>query len=215
MTIGTSSCCASSVERDPAWHAAARWARQLAWASLVWMGVEGGVGLIAGLDASSVALVGWAIGSVVEGAASLTVVWRFSGERTLSATAERTAQRVVAASLWLLAVGIAIAAARGLAAHDEPGSSTLGIVILVASVVLMPLLGQAKQRLARRLTSRATASEGAQNLVCAAQGLVVLASLVVASMWSDGWWLDGAAGLVIAAWAAWEGCRAWRGEECC
>src|SRR6266704_788901 len=78
-------------------------ARLLAWASLAWMTTEGVVGLIAGMQSGSIALVGWALGSAVEGLASIIVVWRFTGARTLSETAERRARHGVAISFWLLA----------------------------------------------------------------------------------------------------------------
>jgi hypothetical protein len=79
----------------------------VAWASLAWMSAEGAVGLWQGLAAGSAALTGWALGSVVEGLASVVVVWRFTGARTLSETAERRAQLFVAGSFWLLAPYIA------------------------------------------------------------------------------------------------------------
>ena len=66
-----------------------------AWASLVWMTLEGAVGLLAGVSAGSIALIGWALGSVIEGLASLIVIWRFTGRRELSETSERTAQREI------------------------------------------------------------------------------------------------------------------------
>jgi hypothetical protein len=56
------------------------------------MGAEGLLGLIAGLAAGSIALVGWALDSAIEGLASVIVVWRFTGSQTLSGTAERRAQ---------------------------------------------------------------------------------------------------------------------------
>jgi hypothetical protein len=87
---------------DQAWLTSARRARQLSWASLVWMSIEGIVGLAAGFDANSLSLVIWAASSFVEGLASITVIWRFTGSRTRSATSERTAQRWVAGSFLLL-----------------------------------------------------------------------------------------------------------------
>src|SRR6266536_4301053 len=78
------------------WLRAAGRARLLAWASLAWMTTEGVVGLIAGTQSGS-------LGSAVEGLASIIVVWRFTGARTLSETAERRAQHGVAISFWLLA----------------------------------------------------------------------------------------------------------------
>ena len=70
-------CCAAPaapVVPDAGWLRAARQARWLAWASLLWMTAEGGVGLYAGLVAGSIALVAWALGSVIEGLASVIVV---------------------------------------------------------------------------------------------------------------------------------------------
>ena len=71
---------------DAQWLQAARYARWLAWVSLAWMTAEGVVGLVAGFAAGSIALVGWALGSGIEGLASVIVVWRFTGSRTLSPT---------------------------------------------------------------------------------------------------------------------------------
>src|SRR5437764_2452083 len=98
--------------RDAAWMRAARLARWLAWASLFWMTVEGAVGLAAGLTAGSIALVGWALSSAVEGLASVIVIWRFTGSRTLSETAEGRAVKAVAISFWLLAPYIAVESVR-------------------------------------------------------------------------------------------------------
>jgi hypothetical protein len=101
--------------RDAGWHRAAGQARLLAWVSLVWMGAEGAIGLWQGFTVGSIALIGWALGSAVEGLASVIVVWRFTGERTLSDTAERRAQQAVAVSFWLLAPYVAIESVRDLA----------------------------------------------------------------------------------------------------
>ncbi len=87
---------AAAATRDERWLRNARYARWLAWASLVWMGAEGVVGLLAGVAAGSIALVGWALGSGIEAVASVIVVWRFTGSRVLSETAERRAQKAVA-----------------------------------------------------------------------------------------------------------------------
>jgi hypothetical protein len=79
------------------------------------MTAEGAISLIAG----SIALTGWALGSAIEGLASI-VIWRFTGTRTMSESAERRAQRGVAISFWLLAPYIAIQAIRDLATHIRP-----------------------------------------------------------------------------------------------
>src|SRR5262245_49591922 len=166
-----------------AWLRAARLARWLAWASLFWMTVEGAVGLTAGVTAGSIALVGWALSSVVEGLASVVVIWRFTGSRTLSATAEERAQKAVAVSFWLLAPYVAVESVRDLISQHRPETTVLGIALTISSLLLMPALGIAKQRLGRRLGSGATAGEGSQNLLCAYLAAAVLAGLVANSIW--------------------------------
>src|SRR3989441_760749 len=204
----------SVVQRDGSWLRAAQWARWLAWASLAWMTVEGALGLLAGFKANSIALVGWALSSVVEGLASVIVIWRFTGARTLSEMAEGRAQKAVAISFWLLAPYVAIESIRNLLTRETPQTTLLGIGLTISSLLLMPALGIAKQRLGNRLSSGATAGEGAQNLLCANLAGAVLVGLVGNSLWGW-WWLDPVAGLLVAAVAIKEGREAWRGKDCC
>jgi divalent metal cation (Fe/Co/Zn/Cd) transporter len=199
---------------DTAWLKLARRARLLSWLSLLWMTLEGVVGVAAGLQANSISILTWAASSAVEGLASAIVIWRFTGARTHSETSERTAQRAVAVSFFLLAPYIAVEAIRALAGGEHPDTSPLGIAITASSVVLMPALGVAKRRLGARLGSGATAGEGTQNLLCAAQGAAVLAGLAANAAFGA-WWLDAAIALALAAIALNEGRDAWRGEGCC
>jgi divalent metal cation (Fe/Co/Zn/Cd) transporter len=201
--------------RDEAWVRTARRARALSWASLVWMTVEGVVGLIAGLDANALSVIVWAASSFVEGLASIIVIWRFTGSRTLSEQSERAAQRLVAGSFLLLVPFFVYEAIRRLIVGSDTTSSTLGIAVTASAIVLMPLLGYAKVRLGQRLGSRATAGEGIQNLMCAAQAAAALIALVGASAGLSV--IDPIAALVIAAIAATESVALWRGEEddCC
>jgi divalent metal cation (Fe/Co/Zn/Cd) transporter len=200
---------------DADWLRAARWSRWLAWASLLWMCAEGVIGLWQGFVAGSISLIGWALGSAVEGLASLIVVWRFTGSRTLSKTAERRAQRGVAISFWLIAPYIAAESVRNIITGHRPEVTVIGIGLTAVALVAMPLLGYTKHRLGARLDSKATTGEGTQNYLCAAQAAAVLITLAVLAVWPGGWWLDPAVGLAISAVAVWEGIEAWRGEQCC
>jgi divalent metal cation (Fe/Co/Zn/Cd) transporter len=200
--------------RGPAWHARARTARLLAWVSLVWMAGEGAIGLLAGEAAGSVSLIGWALGSVIEGLASVIVIWRFTGSRSLSGAAEDRARKAVAVSFFLLAPYLAAESTRDLFTGHQPGASVLGTAVTAASVVVMPLLGVVKRRLGARLGSRATAGEGTQNLLCAAQAAAVLAGLAVTAAWGW-WWADPVIALALAVVAIREGREAWRGDDCC
>lgn len=203
-----------SPARDAAWHRAAGRARLLAWLSLGWMTVEGAVGVIAGLASGSVALTGFGLDSVIEGLASVIVIWRFTGLRTLSPSSEARAQRAVAVSFLLLAPYIAIQALVTLATGSQPDSSWVGVVLCVGSIVLMPLLGRAKRRLGEQLDSAATSGEGTQNMLCAYLAAATLVGLLANAV-LGAWWLDPVAALFIAFVAVREGRQTWRGDACC
>jgi divalent metal cation (Fe/Co/Zn/Cd) transporter len=177
------------------------------------MTVEGTVAITAALVAGSVALLGFGLDSVIEGVASVIVIWRFTGSRRLSGHAERQAQKAVAVSFFLLAPYIAQDAIRALAAGEHPSTSWVGIGLAVSSIVVMPLLGRLKQQVGEQLDSGATVGEGAQNLLCAymAAGVLVGLAANAAAGW---WWLDSVIALGIAALAVREGRETWAGEGC-
>jgi divalent metal cation (Fe/Co/Zn/Cd) transporter len=200
---------------DDAWVRAARQARLLSWASLVWMTVEGVVGLIAGLDADALSVIVWAASSFVEGLASIIVIWRFTGSRTLSEHSEHLARRLVAGSFLLLVPFFVYEAIHRLIVGSDTTSSTLGVAVTASAIVLMPLLGATKLKLGQRLSSGATAGEGIQNLMCAAQAAAALIALIGASAGLSV--IDPIAALIVAAIAATESVELWRGEQddCC
>jgi cation efflux family protein len=216
-TVGQScqACGPEAGAGDGGWGRAAGRARLLAWVSLAWMSAEGAVGLVAGLAAGSVALTGWALGSVIEAVASVIVIWRFTGSRTSSEAREQRAGRAVAVSFWLLAAVITADAVRDLVSGARPAESVAGMALTAGSVVIMPVLGLAKHRLGRRLRSGATAGEGTQNLMCAAQAAAVLAGLALTAAWARGWIADPLIAIGIALWSAWEGRQSWRATGCC
>ena len=196
------------------WLEAARRARLLSWISVVWMGAEGAIAITAGVLAGSIALVSFGLDSAIEGFASLVIVWRFTGSRMLSGAAERRAQRLVAVQFFLLAPYVGIEAIRSLIDGHHPDESVVGIVLAASSVVLMPLLGRAKQRIGSRIGSSATASEGKQNLLCAYLAGALLLGLLGNALFGA-WWLDPLVALFIAYVAVVEGREAWRGDACC
>ncbi|MEA2419317.1 MAG: hypothetical protein QOE60_1523 [Thermoleophilaceae bacterium] len=196
------------------WLRAAGRARALSWLSLVWMGAEGAIAITAGVMAGSIALVGFGIDSGIEGFASLVIVWRFTGHRLLSHAAEERAQRLVAIQFFLLAPYVAVEAVRHLVTTHEVETSVLGMVLTATSLVGMPFLGIAKQRLADTLGSSATRGEGAQNLLCAYLAGAVFLGLAGNALFGW-WWLDPIAALLIAGIAVREGLQTWRGEGCC
>ena len=191
-----------------------RRARLLSWASLVWIGLEGAIAIAAGIVAGSVALIGFGADSVIEGLASLVIIWRFTGARKECDRAERRAQRLVAVQFFILAPWVAYGALHALVVGDRPDASWVGIGLAVTSLVGMPMLGVAKRRIGAQLNSMATRGEGMQNVLCGYLAGALLVGLLGNAVFGL-WWLDPAAALVIAAVAVREGRSAWRGDPCC
>lgn len=191
-----------------------RRARLLAWGGVGWHAIEFAIAIGAGLAAGSVALLGFGLDSLIEAVAGLAVAWRFTAGRAHSAAAERRAQRVVAASFFVLAAYVAAESLHALAAGDRPAASWVGIGLAAFTAPTMPLLARAKTRLGRRLGSAATVGEGVQNMLCAYLSVALLVGLGANALlgW---WWADPAAALAIAAVALREGLGSWRGESCC
>ena len=192
----------------------ARKVKRLSWLSLGAMTLEGVVAITAGVVASSIALVGFGLDSAVEGFASTIIIWRFTGSRVFSQRAEHRAQRLVAIQFFILAPYVAIESVRTLADGTHADVSPVGIALSIFSLITMPMLGIAKQRIADEIGSAATKGEGRQNMLCAYLAGALLIGLV-GNAAVGAWWLDPIVGLLIAGVAVKEGLEAWRGDGCC
>jgi divalent metal cation (Fe/Co/Zn/Cd) transporter len=193
-----------------------RRARVLAWGSNGWHVIEFAIALAAGVAAGSVALVAFGVDSLIEVAAGGVIIWLVSGGRGESEAAERRAQQLIAASFYALALYVVVESMRSFTG-GHPDVSYIGIGLAAVTALTMPLLARAKSRVGQQLGSRAVASEGGQNMVCAYLSVALLVGLGANALvgW---WWADPLAGLVIAAVAVREGREAWRGEtsdHCC
>lgn len=190
-----------------------RRAKLLAWIGSGWHLVEFAIALAAGIAAGSVALVGFGLDSLIEVAAAGVVVWLFTGGRGSSHASERRAQQLIAWSYALLVAYISVQAIRDLAGAHHPAVSWVGIGLATFTAATMPLLAGAKRNVARQLNSSAAASEAGQNMICAYLSIALLVGLLLNAL-EGWWWADPIAALVIAALAACEGVKSWRGESC-
>ncbi|WP_087508341.1 cation transporter [Cellulomonas iranensis] len=174
--------------------------------------VEAVVALLAGRLASSSALVGFGLDSVVEVLSAAAVAWQFSAPDPR--TRERAAMRAIALSFFGLAAFVTVDATRTLLHATEPDHSTTGIVLAAVSLAVMPFLSWFERRTGRELESASAVADSRQTLICTYLSAVLLAGLVLNSAlgW---WWADPVAAVVIAAFAVREGVDAWRGDACC
>jgi divalent metal cation (Fe/Co/Zn/Cd) transporter len=190
-----------------------RRAQFLARLGLAWHAVEAAVAIAAGLAASSIALIGFGADSLVESIAGVILLWRLGERRAHSEDAERRAQRLIGMSFWLIAAYVGVEAIRSLLGGDEPSVSYVGIGLATVTLATMPPLAAAKTRVAHRLGSAATRSEGRQNLLCAYLSAALLVGLGANAAFGW-WWADPVTALLIAGVALNEGREAWRGEGC-
>jgi divalent metal cation (Fe/Co/Zn/Cd) transporter len=174
--------------------------------------VEAVVAIIAGTIASSSALVGFGLDSVVEVTSAAAISWQFAHRD--HRVRERTALRIVAWSFFALAAYVTFDALHSLATGEDPDHSPVGIALASLSLVIMPLLSWAERRTGRELGSTSVVADSKQTLLCTYLSAVLLTGLVLNS--ALGWgWADPIAALVIAAVAVKEGRDAWRGDACC
>lgn len=190
-----------------------RHVKLISWLSLAWMTAEGAIGVTAGIMANSIALIGYGLDSTIEGLAAVVVIWRFTGDRIHSDEAEARAQKIVAATFFLLTPYIIVAAIQHLATGNEAQASWVGIGLAVVSITLMPQFGRIKKRLGNQLNSNATAGEGTQNILCAYLSLAILIGLAANALLGL-WWADPLVALIVAIVALQAGTRTWRGEAC-
>ncbi|WP_250442866.1 cation transporter [Actinotalea sp. C106] len=175
--------------------------------------VEAVVAIGAGAAASSTALIGFGLDSVVEVLSATAIAWQFAGGVNHE-DREHRALRVVAFSFFALAALVTFEAVRALLGAAETRHSTVGIVLAALSLVVMPGLAWWERRTGRELGSASVVADSAQLLVCSALSGVLLVGLVANS--ALGWgWADPVAALVIAAVAVREGVNALRGDTCC
>jgi divalent metal cation (Fe/Co/Zn/Cd) transporter len=190
-----------------------RQARLLAWVGIGWHFIEFAIAIVAGIAASSIALIGFGADSLIESLAGFVVLWLFTGSRVGSERAERRAQQMIAVSFYVLAAYVGVEAIRSLVSGNEPDVSWVGIGLAAFTAATMPLLAVAKRRIGHKLGSSATVQEASQTQLCAYLSVALLIGLGANALlgW---WWADPMAALVIAAVAIREGRESWRGDSC-
>lgn len=174
--------------------------------------IEAVVALTEGARVSSTALIGFGLDSVIEVSSAAAVAWQFAGRDPEAR--EKIALRIIAFSFFGIATYVTVDAIRALLGAGEAQHSTIGIGLAVASLVIMPVLSYAQRRAGRELGSVSAVADSKQTLLCTYLSAVLLAGLLLNSLF--GWsWADPVAALIIAAIAVREGLDAWRGDACC
>lgn len=172
--------------------------------------------ILAGVLAGSVALVGFGFDSAIEVTAAGAAQWRLRADLDPERRerVERITHRVIGWSFLALAAYVLIDSGEMLVSGESPERSALGIAILAASVVVMPVLARAKRRVARGLTSRALEADAKQTSLCAYLSIIALAGVALNAVLAW-WWADPVAALAMVPIIAKEGIEGVRGERAC
>ncbi|MEV0322521.1 cation diffusion facilitator family transporter [Streptomyces sp. NPDC050658] len=201
----------SSVRRD----VLTRRIRLLVAATITYNVIEAVVAVTAGTLASSTALIGFGLDSVIEVSSAAAVAWQFSArDHAVREAREKATLRIIAVSFFVLAAYVTADAIRALTGAGEAESSLPGIVLAALSLAIMPFLSAAQRRAGRELGSASAVADSRQTLLCTYLSAVLLVGLVLNAAF--GWsWADPIAALIIAVVAVKEGRDAWRGDACC
>lgn len=180
-------------------------------ATIVYNVAEAVIALSAGAVASSSALIGFGLDSVVEVASAAFVAWQFAAPDPR--TRERLALRLIAFAFFALALVVSVDAARALLSADAPAHSPVGIGLAMASLLIMPTVAWGERRTGRELSSATAIADSRQLILCSYLSAALLVGLVLNSAlgW---WWADPLAALFIAGFAVREGREAWKGDGC-
>jgi divalent metal cation (Fe/Co/Zn/Cd) transporter len=191
-----------------------RLASALLWATVAWNTLEGIIAVTAGVLAGSVALVGFGLDSAIEVGAAGVLIWRLRAPDTdPTESRERLARRLIGASFFVLAAYILAQSAYVVLAGHEPETSGLGLALAITSLILMPAVGLAKRRNARKLHSHALIAESTETLVCSYLSLTLFVGLGANAAFGW-WWADIAAALAMVPWILKEGLEGLRGDPC-
>lgn len=188
--------------------------RRIRWivaATIVYNVIEAVIAIAAGTVASSAALVGFGLDSIVEVLSAAAVAWQFSAPDPEKR--EKTALRVIAWSFFALAAYVSVDAGLSLFGLREAEHSPVGIALAAVSLAVMPFLSLAERRAGRELGSATAVADSKQTLICSYLSAALLGGLLLNSLL--GWaWADSVAALVIVVFAVREGLEAWRGDAC-
>jgi divalent metal cation (Fe/Co/Zn/Cd) transporter len=190
-------------------------AKLLEYFTVGWNLLEGAVAIGAGIVAGSPSLVGFGFDSFIESMSGATLLWRLQSD--VEETRERREQialRLVGASFLALAIYVGYDSISTLYLRESPESSFVGIVLLVVSLIIMPILARHKRNVAKKLQSRALEADSKQTDLCVYLSAISLGGLGLNALFGL-WWADPVAALLMIPIIVNEGMSALRGETCC
>jgi divalent metal cation (Fe/Co/Zn/Cd) transporter len=192
-----------------------RHGKRLEYFTIAWNSLEGLVGIVAGTIAGSISLIGFGMDSFIEVTSGAVMLWRMSvdAQEQTRARNERLSLRIVGICFLALAVYVTYEAVSDLVGKKAPEHSIPGLALACVSLIVMPILSNAKRRVATELGSAAMHADAKQTDFCVYLSAILLLGLVLnaALGW---WWADPVAALIMTPIIAKEGIEGLKGEVC-
>jgi divalent metal cation (Fe/Co/Zn/Cd) transporter len=190
--------------------------RRLEYFTVVYNSLEGLIAVVAGLIAGSIALVGFGFDSLIEVTSGAALIWRLHSDADESRRerVEAIALRIVGVCFLLLAAYVSYDSIKSLIWREHPRESIPGIVLAIASLIVMPLLVRAKRKVARGINSTALMADSKQTELCTYLSAILVGGLLLNALlgW---WWADPVAALIMVPIIVKEGIEGLSGEICC
>ncbi len=188
----------------------------LEYLTIAYNSLEGLIAVVAGFIAGSIALVGFGFDSVIEVTSGAVLLWRLHADidEEWRERVEAVTLRIVGACFLALALYVGYEAISSLVYRESPERSVPGILLAVASLIVMPLLARAKREVARNMNSGAMMADAKQTEFCTYLSAILLGGLLINALFGW-WWADPVAALVMVPIIAKEGITALRGDTCC
>jgi divalent metal cation (Fe/Co/Zn/Cd) transporter len=169
-----------------------------------------------GLASRSTSLETFGLDSLIELISGSILLWRLNVEQRdhdpdRIEAVEQRASKIVGWSLIALAIYVAFQSASELIAQAKPEPNIWGILLAIASLVLMPILARFKLRAADRINSRALHADAFETIACAYLSFALLLGLA-ANYFFGWWWADAFAALVMLYFIVREAREALSGE---
>lgn len=162
--------------------------------------IEGFVSILAGLIAGSIALVGFGSDSFVESLSGIVMIWRFRKHGKISKEEEekieKKATRLVGITFFILGFYVLYESIRNLYFQEKPEPSIFGIIIAIASVIVMPVLFYLKYQTGKKIRSKSLVADSKQTLACLFMSFSLLIGLGLNYLYGF-WQADSIVGLLI------------------
>ena len=196
--------------------AVAQRGRRLEFFTIAWNSLEGLVAVVAGAFAGSVSLVGFGIDSFIEVTSGIVLLWRMAADADVQRRErnEKLSLRIVGVCFLALVVYVGYESIYDLVSRKAPEHSVPGILLACVSLIVMPLLSQAKKKVAEELGSAAMHADAKQTDFCVYLSAILFIGLLL-NAGLGWWWADPAAALIMLPLIAKEGMEAIKGKSCC